>query len=180
MMLCWVNLHHFHVWRPTLALDLEQASSHTPSARIIRSKSHYNPTNPPASRHDSLLSASPALHIRIWNWTGGISCFLPLAISEKTDSLRLVCLSSPPLVNALEAQPLELRELALERWVVTHSQAVQEEGEAVSTGPWEHRFTVVLTRVLLQRKHPKVKKNVALWTVISLMRMAAWEDGTRA
>ncbi|CAB1453348.1 unnamed protein product [Pleuronectes platessa] len=42
--------------------------------------------------YDSLLSASPALHIRIPNWTEGISCFLPVAISEKTDSLRLVCL----------------------------------------------------------------------------------------
>lgn len=56
---------------------LDPASSHSPSAPLIRSKSHYNPTNPTASHHDSLLSGSSALHIRIWNWAGG-SSFPPL------------------------------------------------------------------------------------------------------
>lgn len=64
---------------------LDPASSHSPSAPLIRSKSHYNPTNPTASHHDSLLSGSPALHIRIWNWAGG-SAFPPITISEKADS----------------------------------------------------------------------------------------------
>ncbi|XP_035765588.1 general transcription factor II-I repeat domain-containing protein 2-like [Neolamprologus brichardi] len=71
---------------------LDPASSHSPSAPLIRSKSHYNPTNPTASHHDSLLSGSPALHIRIWNWAGG-SSFPPITISEKADSPSFIVFS---------------------------------------------------------------------------------------
>lgn len=69
---------------------LDPASSHSPSAPLIRSKSHYNPTNPTASHHDSLLSGSSALHIRIWNWAGG-SSFPPLPSLRKLILLS-VCL----------------------------------------------------------------------------------------
>lgn len=91
MMHCWAKRHHLHNWRPLSALGLDPVSSHSPSAPLILSKSHYNPTNPTASHHDCLLSGSPALHIRTWNWAGG-SFFSPITISEKTDSLLSVCL----------------------------------------------------------------------------------------
>lgn len=74
-------------------MDLEPVSSHSPSAHLIRSKSHYRPTDPIAAAHDCLLSDCAALHIRIWNWAAGFFFFLPLlAISGKTDSVRLVFL----------------------------------------------------------------------------------------
>lgn len=76
MMHCWAKQHHLRNWRPLSALGLDPVSSHSPSAPLILSKSHYNPTNPTAYHHDCLLSGSPALHIRTWNWAGGFF-FLP-------------------------------------------------------------------------------------------------------
>lgn len=88
MMHRWAKWCHLHDWRPS-ALGLDPVSSHSPSAPLILSKSHYNPTNPTASHYDSLLSGSPTRHIRIWNWAGGS----PITISEKADSPLSVCLS---------------------------------------------------------------------------------------
>lgn len=42
----------------TVCTGLDPVSSHSPSAPLILSKSHYNPTNPSASLHDCLLLAA--------------------------------------------------------------------------------------------------------------------------
>lgn len=87
-------------------------SSHSPSAPLILSKSHYNPTNPTASHQDCLLSGSPALHIRIWNWAEG-SFSPPLPSMWK---LILSCqraVSSSLSLNALEGWPAGLRDTVL-------------------------------------------------------------------
>lgn len=90
MMHCWAKRRHPRDWHPLSALGLDPLSSHSPSAPLILSKSHYNPTNPTASHRGCLLSGSPALHIRIWSWAGGSSSS-PITIYEKADSLLSLC-----------------------------------------------------------------------------------------
>lgn len=69
----WAKRRHLHDWRLQSTPGLDAVPSRSPSAPLILSKSHYNPTNPTASHHDCLLSGSSALHIRIWSWAGGSS-----------------------------------------------------------------------------------------------------------
>lgn len=150
MMHCWAKRRHLHRWRPPSTLGLDPVSSHSPSAPLILSKSHYNPTNPTASHHDCLLSGSPALHIRIWNWAGG--SFSPhYHLWESWFSPVKCAFSSSLLVNALEAWPLGS---TLGRWVVI--QSVLE--EAFFIGPWGPLLAFVLTHVLLQKNTQSEEK----------------------
>jgi len=86
----WAKRRHLYKWRPASAAGLDPVSSHSPSAPLVLSKRHNNPTNPAASHHDCLRSGSPARHIRTWNEAGGAPP--PITISEKDDSLLSVCL----------------------------------------------------------------------------------------
>lgn len=125
---CWAKRRHLHDWRLQSTPGLDAVPSRSPSAPLILSKSHYNPTNPTASHHDCLLSGSSALHIRIWSWAGGSSP-PPLPSLRKLIPPHPLCaFSSSLLVNALEAWLLGQRKPALGRWLVIHSKPVLEKG----------------------------------------------------
>ena len=113
MMHCWAKRRHPRDWHLLSALGLDPLSSHSPSAPLILSKSHYNPTNPTASHRGCLFSGSPALHIRIWSWAGGSSPPPPLPSMRKLILSCHCALSSSLLVNALVARPPGSRELVL-------------------------------------------------------------------
>lgn len=152
---CWAKRRHLHDWRLQSTLGLDAVPSHSPSAPLILSKSHYNPTNPIASHHDCLLSGSSALHIRIWNWAGGSSP-PPFTITEKADVSPLCAFSSSSLVNALEAWPLGLREPALGRWLIIQSQVVLEKGFYWPLGT---PFSISPHSCAITEKHPRWRKN---------------------
>lgn len=121
---------------------LDPASSHSPSAPLIRSKSHYNPTNPTASHHDSLLSGSSALHIRIWNWARG-SSLPPLP------SLRKLILLSVCLFLITSGKCIRSSTTRAEGHGLGEVGGNSVTGKFVFIGPWGPIFALVFTHVVL-------------------------------
>lgn len=146
---------HLYGGRLRSTLGLDAVPSHSPSAPLILSKSHYNPTNPIVSHHDYILSGSPAFRIRIWKWAGGLLS-LPLPLLRKLIPLFCAPFSSLSLVNALQARPPGLKEPALGRSLDIQSQAVLEMGFY-----WPLGTTVRFTSHLwtITEKHPRWRKN---------------------
>lgn len=170
----WAKRRHLHDWRLLSTLGLDAVSSHSPSAPLILSKSHYNPTNPTASCHDSLLSGSPAFHIRIWNWAGAPPTST-LPSLRKLISLLSVCLFL--IVAGKCIRGLAARAEGAGFGQVAGNSVTGHTGKGFFIGQWGPCLALVHSHVLVQKNTQRWRKitDGFLSNMISQLRLVGME-----